>query len=178
MKTYEFSIIASGLNPEDVYFEALFYDGGCDVALVSFQKGHIILDFAREANSIQEAIDSSVENVIAVGATVDRVEPDPLVSLSEIADRVGFTRAALTNYAKGNREKDFPAPVARVTTHSPLWDWSAVAVWLFQRKKISRDDAMTAIVVATANEVIRSGQKYLGPAFHERVKENEAMLAG
>ena len=29
-------------------FEALFYDNGCDDALVSFQNGHIIIDFARE----------------------------------------------------------------------------------------------------------------------------------
>jgi len=176
MKTYEFSIVASGLDPNDENFEARFYDGGCDDALVSFQKGHIVVDFAREASSIEEAIDSAVENVVAAGATVNRLEPDPLVSLSEIAERIGFTRAALTNYAKGYREKDFPAPVVRVTTSSPLWDWSAVAVWLFQRNKISRDDAMTAIVVTTANEIIRSGRKSLGPAFHKRVRQNEAAL--
>lgn len=101
MKKYEFSIIASGLNPEAEDFEQRFFDAGCDDATVSFQKGHIIVDFAREAESVSNAIASAVTNVQKAGATVDRVEPDPLVSLSDIAARTGMTRAAMTQYAKG-----------------------------------------------------------------------------
>lgn len=79
MKTYEFSIIASGLDPHADDFERRFYGAGCDDATVSFQKGHIILDFAREAKSFDEAVASAVDNVATAGATVERVEPDPLV---------------------------------------------------------------------------------------------------
>src|SRR5665811_1758773 len=100
MKTYEFSVIASGLDPQAEDFEARFYDGGCDDALVSFQKGHIIIDFAREAESIDAAIASAIENVAVLGATVDRVEPDPLVSLADIAARTEMSRAAMSLYAK------------------------------------------------------------------------------
>ena len=39
MKKYEFSIIASGLDPEAEDFEKRFYDAGCDDATISFQKG-------------------------------------------------------------------------------------------------------------------------------------------
>ena len=49
MKTFEFSIIASGLDPEAEDFADRFFNAGCDDATLSFQKGHIILDFAREA---------------------------------------------------------------------------------------------------------------------------------
>src|SRR5258705_7261858 len=112
MKTYEFSIIASGLDPKAEDFESLFLNTGCDDATISFQKGHIIVDFAREAKSIDEAIVSAVKGVEAAGAQVDRVEPDPLVSLAEIAARTGMTRAAMTQYSKGQRGKDFPPPVA------------------------------------------------------------------
>lgn len=83
MKIYEFSLIASGLDPESDDFESRFYDAGCDDATVSFQKGHIILDFAREAETAAAAIWSAVENARCAGATIDRVEPDPLVSLTE-----------------------------------------------------------------------------------------------
>src|SRR5882757_6347372 len=119
MKTFEFSIIASGLDPEADDFADRFFNAGCDDATILFQKGHIIVDFAREAGSIDAALCSAVECVEKAGAQVDRVEPDPLVSLSDIAARTGLTRAAITNYAKGSRGKNFPPPVAKVTSDSP-----------------------------------------------------------
>jgi hypothetical protein len=74
MKTYEFSVIASGLDPSADDFEARFFDAGCDDATISFQKGRIIVDFGREADSIELAIVSALECVKAAGATVARVE--------------------------------------------------------------------------------------------------------
>ena len=63
MKTFEFSIVASGLDPEAEDFADRFFMAGCDDATVSFQKGHIILDFARAAASLEAAIASAVEDV-------------------------------------------------------------------------------------------------------------------
>ncbi|EDQ34658.2 hypothetical protein HPDFL43_00635 [Hoeflea phototrophica DFL-43] len=166
MKNYEFSIIASGLDPQADDFEAKFYDGGCDDALVSFQKGHTIIDFAREAPSVDQAISSAIENVTSVGAVVDRVEPDPLVSLSEISARAGVTRAAVSLYAKGDRGTGFPAPVAKVTDDRPLWLWSSVARWFFLRGQLSEEDLIKALVVKEANDAIASGDKSIG----ERLK--------
>ena len=157
MLTHEFSIIASGLDPEAPDFETRFYNAGCDDATISFQKGHIIIDFDREASSIADAITSAVEAVKAAGATVERVEPDPLVSLSDIAARAGLTRAALTNYSKGSRGKNFPAPVARITSDSPLWDWASVSKWLFDSKRLSREETLAAFTVKAANEAIETG---------------------
>ena len=159
MKMFEFSIIASGLDPKSSDFESRFYSAGCDDATVSFQKGHIILDFAREADSFDAAVASAMNNVVAAGAAVERVEPDPLVSLSEIASRTGLTRAALSNYAKGSRAADFPAPIARVTSDSPLWDWSIVAVWMFRHRKISREAALQAGIVKSVNDVLPGSPK-------------------
>ena len=144
------------------HFEARFYDAGCDDATVSFQKGHIILDFAREAHSIGDALISAIENVRSAGAHIDRIEPDPLVSLSDIAERVSMSRAALTQYSKGQRRKngDFPAPVVRVTSDSPLWEWASVARWFLQVKKIDRETAVEAEVVRAANEAIKKGGQF------------------
>jgi len=156
MKKYEFSIIASGLDPQANDFESRFYDAGCNDATISFQKGHIIADFAREAESIDSAICSAVEGVEAAGAHVDRVEPDPLVNLSDIAARAGLTRAAISQYSKGKRSENFPPPVARVTSDTPLWDWATVATWLFRHQKLSREEAVEAEAVKAANEAIKA----------------------
>jgi hypothetical protein len=177
MKTFEFSVIASGLDPGAGNFEALFYDNGCDDALVSFQNGHIIIDFAREAETMDEAISSALENVAATGAHIDRVEPDPLVSLSDIAKRTEMSRAAITNYHKGHRGEGFPAPVARVTSESPLWDWAIVAKWLVCKNRLDRNIAIEAEAVRQANYVVERGNyNNVGPMLKRRVAEYEAEL--
>jgi hypothetical protein len=136
MKIYEFSVIASGLDPSADNFEARFYDAGCDDATISFQKGHTIVDFAREAESADAAISSAVEAVLAAGAVVDRVEPDPLVNLAEIAARTGMSRAAMTQYSKGQRASGFPAPVARVYVGQPIMGMVQCGAVAFQAQQI------------------------------------------
>jgi predicted DNA-binding transcriptional regulator AlpA len=176
MKTFEFSIIASGLDPEAEDFETRFLKVGCDDATVAFQKGHIIIDFARKAESVASALASAVEAVRAAGAHVDRVEPDPLVSLSEIATRTGITRAAVNLYAKGERREDFPAPVARVTSDSSLWDWAEVARWLYEHEQLARDVALEAQIVKEANNAIERGEAALAELLNEREREYERTL--
>ena len=124
MKDHEFTIIASGLNPQDDAFENLFFEAGCDDATLSFQKGVIILEFHRQAESFARAVASAYEDVLRAGATVERIEPDHLVSLSEIAERSGLTRQAISLYTRAERGQHFPGPVAKVTSKHPLWDGS------------------------------------------------------
>lgn len=176
MTMFEFSIIASGLDPQAEDFETRFYGAGCDDATISFQKGHIIVDFAREAPSIEEAICSAVECVQKAGAQVDRVEPDPLVSLSDIASRTGLTRAAITQYSKGQRGEHFPAPVARVTSETSLYDWAEVATWLFQHDKLSREQAIEAEAVKIANDAIRTKEPKLRDTMQEHLRTFEKEL--
>ncbi len=176
MNTHEFSIIASGLDPEAEDFDSRFYDAGCDDATIAFQKGHIIVDFAREAPSLAEAIASAVAAVQKAGAKVERIEPDPLVSLSDMATRAGLTRAAMTNYFKGTRAENFPPPVAKVTSESPLWDWASVARWMFQHRKLDRAAAIEAEVVKQANEAVRAGESDIGKRLKKTAKEYAAEL--
>ena len=56
MKTHEFTIVASGLDPEADGYEDRFFEAGCDDATLSFQKGVIIAEFAREAVSFSKAV--------------------------------------------------------------------------------------------------------------------------
>jgi predicted DNA-binding transcriptional regulator AlpA len=176
MKTFEFSIVASGLDPTAEDFADRFFEAGCDDATISFQKGHIIIDFAREAESIDAAICSAIECAEKAGAHVNRVEPDPLVSLSDIAARTGLSRAAITNYSKGDRATNFPSPVARVTSKTSLYDWAEVARWLFQNKQLSREQAIEAEAVRVANAAIDACEPKLRETLRRGLKTYEAKL--
>lgn len=152
MKIHEFTIIASGLDPEAEDFEDRFFEAGCDDATLSFQKGVIILEFCREAVSFSKAVTSAYEAVLRAGASVQRIEPDYLVSLSEIAERCGKTRQAISLYTRGERDEGFPAPVARVTSKHPLYDWEEVAEWLVERDALCKEELVRARVVKEANQ--------------------------
>jgi predicted DNA-binding transcriptional regulator AlpA len=174
MKIFEFTIIATGLDPHADDFESQFFDAGCDDATVSFQKGHILIDFGREAASQEDAVASAVADVRQTGAVVERVEPDPLVSLSEMATRSQMSRAAMTNYFKGNRNEGFPAPKVRVTSAKPLWDWSDISVWLYRQGRLSHDIAEEAAVFSVANDLLACSEANFGGVLHERVRERVA----
>jgi len=165
MKKYEFTIIATGLDPNRDDFADRFFGAGCDDATISFQKGAIILEFDRTAKNFAHALDEAIKNVELAGATIVHIEPDHLVSLSDIAVRAGVTRAAASHYANGDRGKDFPLPVARVTTENPLWDWVEVARWLRRRGQIGLAELLRARVVRYANLEIskrRATQRVFG----------------
>lgn len=155
MKTFEFTIVASGLDPQADDFEDRFFEAGCDDATIAFVKGLIVLEFARKATTFTGALMSAIENVTRAGATVEHVEPDYLVSLSDIAERCNLSRAALSLFAAGKRGQGFPAPVARVTTSTPLWDWAEVAQWMYRNAKgISRSEVVYARVVRDTNRTL------------------------
>ena len=156
MKTHEFTIVASGVDPEAEAFEDRFFESGCDDATISFQKGAIILEFSREAPTFAKALISAFADVQKAGAKVERIEPDYLVNVSDIAARSGLSRAAISLYGKGKRAQGFPAPVARVTSESPLWDWVDVARWMVQHRKLSAGEVMRARMVKEANLVAQS----------------------
>src|SRR6266851_551606 len=111
METFEFTIIASGIDPEAENFEDAFIEAGCDDATIAFQRGMLILDFARESKSFIHALVSAVRDVGNAGARIERIEPDPLVSLTDIAKRTGLSKAAISHYALGHRAVGFPSPV-------------------------------------------------------------------
>lgn len=154
MKVHEFTIIASGFHPDADDVANIFYEAGCDDAVLAFQKGVLILEFDREAASFSSAVMSAVENVLSTGARIERFEPDHLVSLADIAKRTGLSRSAVTNYHKGERQEGFPHPVARVTSESPLWDWCEVATWMHDRELIDREEVIRARIVKEGNQVL------------------------
>jgi hypothetical protein len=135
-------------------FEDRFFEAGCDDATISFQKGRLVLEFEREARNFSHALVSALIDVAKAGAKVEHIEPDFLVSVSDIAERSGRSRQSSSLLASGARGKDFPAPVARVTSGSPLWDWVEVARWMFKNKNVDLNTLLQAKIVRAANRAV------------------------
>lgn len=119
---------------EDTLFEA-----GCDDALVCSYNQAVYLEFDREAESAEEAINSALANIRAAGFKQLVVQEMGVSSLAEMAERVGITRAAFSLYAKNKRgDGNFPPPVYGVSSGSALYSWPEVAEWLYKQGKLSQ----------------------------------------
>ena len=176
MAMLEFVLVGSGVDPQADDFEARFFDAGCDDATIAFQNGRIVADFSRDADSLEGALVSAVHEFRAAGAAVERIEPDPLVSLADMARRSGMSRAAMTNYATGERQSGFPAPIARVSSNSPLWDWAEVAEWLCRHRRLSDEAAQQAAIVRAANEALGDDGDF-AQALRRRIRASELAAA-
>jgi hypothetical protein len=164
MSQYEFTLIATGLDPTAADLEDRFFNAGCIDATVAFVKGRIVVEFQREARNFSHALASAIRDVTQAGALIEHIEPDYLVSLSDIADRCALSRSALTLFAKGERGDGFPAPVARIMSESPLWDWVHVARWMFHRGTISLSILVKAKIVRDANRAIAETRRRIEPS--------------
>ena len=165
MKAYEFAIVSSCPDADIATLSEKLFEVGCDDATVSLQKGVAIIEFDREAKNFYHALSSALRDVRSSGVEVLHIAPDHLVSLSDIATRAGVTRAAVSNYAKGARGRDFPRPVVRVTTDTPLWDWVDVARWLVrQHGRLTSSDVVQARVVRRENSEISVRRDHLNAA--------------
>jgi len=173
MKNFEFAIIASGQSIEDDGFLDALFETGCDDVTISLQKGALIAEFNREAVSFSRAIASACEQIEKAGANVERIEPDHLVTLSEIAERCELSKAAISLYTKGKRLDGFPSPTVKVTSKHPLWDWYQVADWLCSNSFIDKETVIRARIVKEANIVINSS-KIEHDGFAERLEKLEA----
>lgn len=132
MTTHGFTLIVEGvdINEPDV-FDAL-YEAGCDDALIGTTSGIPVIDFGREAASLAEAILSAITDAESVaGLRVVRIADLDLVSMSEIAERIGRSRECVRLWVTGARGPGgFPSPVNDPDSRYRFWRWSAVSDWL------------------------------------------------
>lgn len=138
MTTWSFEFVLSGFDkPTEEALDALF-EAGCDDASLLVRGTTPVLQFDREAKSIEEALSSALRDVkqAKVGATVLRVEPDDLVSAADISRRTGKSREMVRRWIEGERVAGgFPPPVALLEKRA-LWSWFEVSNWLLQRNVV------------------------------------------
>lgn len=152
MDEYPFTLVIAGNVDTDEAIEALF-EAGCDDATFGSVDGIGYADFLRQAPSFAEAVRSAISAVESVpGLRVQRVEPDDLVTMTEIAERLGRSRESVRLLIQGRRGPgDFPAPASHLKARTRLWRWSEVAAWaekLPTAESVRRDSYLIAAVNA------------------------------
>ncbi|MGH2962460.1 MAG: hypothetical protein ACRDVF_17900 [Microbacterium sp.] len=90
-------------------------------------------DFQREARSFPAAVLSALHDLERVfpKAVILRVEPDDLVTIAAIAERVGRSHESIRLLARNERGPGgFPPPAGRLDAKTQVWRWSDAAPWL------------------------------------------------
>lgn len=162
METFDFTLILEleGDQLTEEMFEA-FYEAGAADALIGQCTGISYADFSREAEDILEAVISAIHAIerAGVGARVVRIEPDDLVTIADIARRMGRTNESIRLLIRGERGPgDFPAPATRVGSgRSRIWRWADVVEW-FRRYETNRNVGGATrywSIIALVNDFLR-----------------------
>jgi hypothetical protein len=155
MPEHTFTLIIDGDPDHDALYEA-----GCDDATFGEIDGVGFADFAREASSLADAVLSAIGDVESVeGLSVRRVEPEDLVTASEIAKRLGRTRESVRLLIAGRRGAgNFPAPSSHLRARSPLWRWSDVAAWAERLTPQQEHEARLLAAINAALELRKQGR--------------------
>jgi hypothetical protein len=136
--------------------DALF-EAGCDDAVFGERDGAQYATFDRDAPTLGAALTSAIDQLTSAvpGLRVTRVEPDELVTMAAIAERVGVSREQVRLLSAGKRGPGgFPPPVSYVDRRTRLWHWPEVARWFTKRGKGSAAAGEGADLVAALNAAL------------------------
>ncbi|NYZ69632.1 DNA-binding protein [Endozoicomonas sp. SM1973] len=175
METYEFVLKfkLSNVDTDPEQFLEALYEQGCDDALVGVgRKGVVALDFAREAESAEQAVMSAVSAVLKAipGAELFEAGPD-LINLSDLAELMGCSRQNAHKHANAD---DFPMPVVS-KGRDQLWHYSDVLEWLnanqakLRKLKLDSDNLSLAKILRTTNLVVESNK--INPEVFNKAKQ-------
>ena len=148
MANFQFTLIVDGPDLQDAALIDLLFDAGCDDATIGRIDGVQFVDFDREADAIDDAILSAVDDLEKVqGVHVIRIGDAGLASLADIAARLDRTRESVRLLVSGARGPGgFPKPVTDPRSRYRLWRWSEVAHWFKEHRgqlpPIRDDEAM------------------------------------
>lgn len=124
MTAHESTLIVEGPDLQHESIIESLYQAGFDDAAVGRVGSIQYLDFGREADSFADAMFSAMEDVesAVLGVRVVRLEPDDLVAMSEIAERVGRTLQSVRLLVSGDRGPGgFPAPATFFPGRQRMW---------------------------------------------------------
>lgn len=132
MNSHQFTLIVDGPDLQDGARVDALFEAGCDDATVARVGTIQYLDFDRDAETFADAVleaTDAIENAVP-GIRVVHLEPDDLVTMSEIADRTGRSRESIRLLVRGERGPGgFPAPATHFKSRQRMWRWQRVATW-------------------------------------------------
>lgn len=155
-EVYTFTLLLVNEHELTTDLEDALFEAGCDDGMLFSKNQVVYIEFDRDADSLEEAVVSAINDVESAGFQVARVEPSDLVTSAEISRRANRSRQSVAQIIKGKRGKGgFPIPVAGVTSKTSVWSWAEVSNWLLKEEKI--DDLFLikkAEVIRDVNETL------------------------
>ncbi len=174
MAKFDFTLIMAGADMlTDEHIDALF-EAGCDDATFGEVDGVQFGDFSREAPSLASAVGPAIRAVESAmeGLRVVRVEPDDIVSASDIAARLGRSRESVRLLIEGRRGPGgFPPPAAGLRSRRRMWRWSNVVEWGAQNLELDETQINDAMFVAALNSALEL--RALAPGLTDAEQRNE-----
>ena len=172
MTIHRFTLIVDGPDlQDDALIDALF-EAGCDDAAIGRVDGIQYVDIDREAASLDRAILSAVADLERIeGVEVVRIADAGLVSMADIATRIGRTREGVRLLITGARGPGgFAAPITDPRSRYRLWRWSDVAVWFSRHLSENLADADDEVLAAfNAGLELRHHRRRLAPSDQTRL---------
>ena len=167
MSTFQFTLIVDGPDLQAQPLIDQLFEAGCDDATIGSSDGVQYVDFDREAEALDDALLSAVDDLEKLeGVEVIRIADAGLASLADIAARVGRTRESVRLLVSGTRGPgNFPKPVTDPRSRYRLWRWSEVASWFKEHRgefPAVADDKLAAIYNAALE--IRHSRRLLEPS--------------
>ena len=174
MSTFQFTLIVDGPDLQDQPLIDQLFEAGCDDATIGSRDGVQYVDFDREAEALDDAILSAVEDLETLeGVKVIRIADAGLASLADIATRVGRTRESVRLLMNGTRGPgNFPKPVTDPRSRYRLWHWSEVARWFKEhRGEFPAVAGHELAAMCNAALEIRRGRRLLEPSTSISLRE-------
>ena len=147
MPSYAFTVVLGEPPTETVLNTSDEYT--VDGSTFGTRRGMAVVGFHRHSASLAEAIASAIRHLERAGMKPVRIVDDDLLTLADIADRVGQSRESIRRYAAGERGPGgFPPPVNPARDGTAFYRWSEVTLWMRQHLAISVSDVDPTLVVA------------------------------
>ena len=153
---HTFTLLLVNENELTTELEEALFEAGCDDGILYSKNQVVYIEFDREAESLEEAVISAINDVESAGFQVARVEPSDLVTSAEISRQAQRSRQSVAQIIKGKRGKGgFPIPLAGVTGKTSVWSWAEVSNWLLKMEKIDNSFLVKkAEVIRDINETL------------------------
>lgn len=154
MGTYEFTLILEGTDVLGDEAANTLFEAGCGDATFGEVDGCQYADFTRRARSLADAVGSAKRAIeVAVpGVRVIRVDPEDLVTATDIAERTGRSRESVRLLVAGERGPGgFPPPISHLKSRSRIWRWTDVARWFASALHESFPSSKGADFIAALN---------------------------
>ncbi len=149
MNKYEFTLVVLS----DVEFEDAIeplYESGCDDASICSRDGVMHLIFTRESTDFETAVLSAIADIEKAGPMprVKGLEPSDLVSLDELASRLGYSEEYTKKLLTGGIDSldKPPLPYTNVDYGDTIWSFKDVVSWLYDKQVLEDFDLLDRAV--------------------------------